>query len=113
MKQFGKLLLAAILGSVCTIGAVEFIKRDTVTLGYTVQSPVSSVNFTKDENGRTIPLDFTAVAEQVTPAVVYIKSIQSEGSREQGQYSDPFREFFGPRGQPGPSQSSGSGVIIN
>src|SRR5690606_9093155 len=26
---------------------------------------------------------------------------------------DPFREFFGPRMQQGPSQSSGSGVIIN
>jgi Do/DeqQ family serine protease len=112
MKQFGKLFLAAILGSVCTIGAVEFIKRDTVTLGYTVQSPVSNVTYTKDENGRTVPLDFTAIAEQVTPAVVFIKSTQDQPSRDQGQ-NDPFRDFFGPRIQQGPSQSSGSGVIIN
>lgn len=112
MKQFGKLFLAAILGSVCTIGAVDFIRKDKVTLGYTVQSPVSNVAFTKDENGRTIPLDFTAVAEQVTPAVVFIKSTQSERVQTQ-QLPDPFRDFFGPRIQQGPSQSSGSGVIIN
>lgn len=112
MKQFGKLFLAAILGSVCTIGAVEFVKKDTITLGYTVQTPVSNVTYTKDENGRTIPLDFTAVAEQVTPAVVYIKST-AEGRGRQPQSYDPFRDFFGPRAQQGPTQSSGSGVIIN
>ena len=32
---------------------------------------------------------------------------------DQEQYLDPFRDFFGPRGPQGPSQSSGSGVIIN
>jgi Do/DeqQ family serine protease len=113
MRQFGKLFLAAILGSVCTVGVLQFIQKDNVTIGYTVQAPVSKVNYTKDENGRTVPLDFTAIAEQVTPAVVFIKSTQSTSSREQNQYYDPFRDFFGPRMQQGPSQSSGSGVIIN
>jgi serine protease Do len=113
MKQFGKLFLAAILGSVCTIGALEFIKNDEVKLGYTVQSPISNVAFAKDKNGATIPLDFTAIAEQVTPAVVFIKSTTDNRGREQSQSYDPFRDFFGPRSQQGPSQSSGSGVIIN
>jgi serine protease Do len=113
MKQFGKLFLAAVLGSVCTVGAFQYLKEETVTLGYSVQAPVSNVTFTKDENGRTIPLDFTAIAEQVTPAVVHIKSSQATQPRSRNEYYDPFRDFFGPRAQPGPSQSSGSGVIIN
>ncbi len=113
MKRFGTLFLAAILGSLCTVGVLEFYKKDTVTLGYTTQPPVSQVSYTTDENGRTIPLDFTAIAGQVTPAVVHIKSTQNGRMQQQGQGVDPFRDFFGPRYQPGPSQSSGSGVIIN
>ncbi len=113
MKRFATLFLAAILGSLCTVGVFEFYKKDTVTLAYTTQPAVSQVAYTTDENGRTIPLDFTAIAEQVTPAVVHIKSTQNGRTHEQGQDADPFRDFFGPRYQPGPSQSSGSGVIIN
>src|SRR5687768_42658 len=111
MKRFGTLFLAAILGSLCTLGVVEFYKKDTVTLGYTNQAPVSQVAYTTDENGRAIPLDFTAIAAQVTPAVVHIKSTQ-DGRVQEMPGNDPLRDFFGPRYQPGPSQSSGSGVII-
>ncbi len=48
------------------------------------------------------------------PAVVFIRSTQ-EGvnNNEEVQSIDPFRDFFGPRGPQGPSQSSGSGVIIS
>src|SRR5688572_30561441 len=113
MKRFGTLFLAAVLGSLCTVGVFEFYKKDAVTLAYTAQAPVSQVAYTTDENGHTIPLDFTAIAAQVTPAVVHIKSTQDGRTQEQEQGADPFRDFFGPRYQPGPSQSSGSGVIIN
>jgi serine protease Do len=113
MKRFGTLFLAAVLGSLCTIGVLEFYEKDAVTLAYTTQAPVSQVAYTTDKEGRTIPLDFTAIAAQVTPAVVHIKSTQDGRSQEQSQGTDPFRDFFGPRYQPGPSQSSGSGVIIN
>lgn len=112
MKRFGTLFFAAVLGSLCTVGVFKYYEKDTVTLSYTTQLPVSQVTYTTDENGRTIPMDFTAVAEKVTPAVVHIKSTQNGRIQEQ-IYSDPFRDFFGPRFQPGPSQSSGSGVIIN
>lgn len=111
MKRFGTLFLAAILGSLCTLGVVEFSRKDIVTLGYTNQPPVSQVAYTTDKEGHTIPLDFTAIAAQVTPAVVHIKSTQN-GRTQEGRGTDPFRDFFGPRYQPGPSQSSGSGVII-
>jgi serine protease Do len=112
MNQFGKLFLAAVLGSACTIGAHQYFKKDEATIGYSTQPPVSAVTYTKDENGRIFPTDFTAIAEQVTPAVVHIKSTQSTRARSTDEY-DPFREFFGPRTQQGPSQSAGSGVIIN
>src|SRR5688572_3433969 len=102
MKRFGTLFLAAILGSLCTVGVFEFYKKDAVTLAYTTQAPVSQVAFTTDENGRSIPLDFTAIAAQVTPAVVHIKSTQDGRTQEQPQGMDPLRDFFGPRYQPGP-----------
>jgi Do/DeqQ family serine protease len=111
MTRFGTLVLAAVLGSLLTIGTFKYLEKDAVTLSYATQAPVSQVTYTTDENGRIIPVDFTAIAEQVTPAVVHIRSTQTSRVREQS--ADPFRDFFGPRYQPGPSQSSGSGVIIN
>lgn len=112
MKRFAAIFLAAVLGSVCTIGGYEYFKKDDVALSYITQAPVSSVSYVKDENGREIPMDFTAIAEKATPAVVFIKSTKKSTNRQQEQLPDPFREFFGYRGQQGPSVSSGSGVII-
>jgi Do/DeqQ family serine protease len=113
MKRFSALLAAAILGSLLTLGAYQyFVKPEQpVTVQYVSGTPVSRIALTKDENGNTVPLDFTAVAEKVTPTVVHIKSTQ-KSTKTQPQYIDPFRDFFGPRNF-GPSQSSGSGVIIN
>lgn len=112
MKRFAAIFLAAVLGSVCTIGGYEYLKKDDVALSYITQTPVSNVSFVKDEKGNEIPMDFTAIAEKATPAVVFIKSQQFVNKREQNQVPDPFREFFGQRGPQGPSISSGSGVII-
>jgi Do/DeqQ family serine protease len=61
-----------------------------------------------------VPLDFTAAAEKVMPAVVHIRSSYENGrmgEEETGEF-DPFKEFFGPRSE-GPAQAGGSGVIIN
>lgn len=112
MKRFAAFFIAAVLGSVCTISAYEYFKKDDVALSYISQAPVSSVSFVKDAKGNEIPLDFTAIAEKATPAVVFIKSTTKMNARQQEQMPDPFREFFGYRGQQGPSVSSGSGVII-
>jgi serine protease Do len=112
MKRFAAFFVAAVLGSVCTISAYEYFKKDDVALSYISQTPVSSVSFVKDAKGNEIPLDFTAIAEKATPAVVFIKSTTKVSARQQEQIPDPFREFFGYRGQQGPSVSSGSGVII-
>ncbi|MDL5048536.1 trypsin-like peptidase domain-containing protein [Oscillatoria amoena NRMC-F 0135] len=113
MKRFSALLGAAILGSLLTLGAYQyyFKPEPPVTVQYVSGTPISKIALTKDENGNTVPLDFTAVAEKVTPTVVHIKSTQ-KSNPSQPKYIDPFRDFFGPRNY-GPSQSSGSGVIIN
>jgi len=115
MKQFGQLLLAAVLGSLCTLTAYQWTKeKDTgVKIEHVNGIPTSAVGYTINENGQAIPLDFTATAERVTKAVVHIRST-SEANVVQRDSEDPFQFFFGPNQAPrGPSQSSGSGVIIN
>jgi len=116
MKRFASLFLAAVLGSLCTLAAYQwfFTKETGVRLEYATGAPVNAVAYTVDENGQAVPLDFTQTAAKVTQAVVFIRSTQ-DGLRNQRseESADPFREFFGPRMQQGPSQSSGSGVIIN
>lgn len=114
MKRFAMFFLAAILGSLCTISAVEFFDQDeTVALSYITETPLQQVSYTHDENGRDIPLDFTAIAEKATPAVVFIKSKQERSGRQQNEIPEELRQFFGQRGPTGPSVSSGSGVIIS
>lgn len=116
MKRFGTLFLAAVLGSVSTIATFEWIdKKDDgkPKIEYLSGVPASKVAYKVDENGKVVALDFTTAAEKVMPAVVHIRSTQAGMREDQAQYLDPFRDFFGPRGPQGPSQSSGSGVIIN
>lgn len=115
MKQIGSLFLAAVLGSICTIASYNWLdpKQNDVRLEYMV--PTSNVAY-KASTKNAIGPDFTTIAETVTPAVVYIKSTQAASTqqRELPQGLDPFREFFGgPQFRQGPSESSGSGVIIN
>jgi serine protease Do len=116
MKRFASLFLAAVLGSASTVGIVKWLDNNKpVKLEYMSGVPTTQVAYKIDEHGQAVPLDFTQTAEAVTPAVVFIKSTQDAPRRSEAPAEgyDPFREFFGPRGPQGPSQSSGSGVIIN
>lgn len=118
MKRFASLFFAAVLGSVSTITAVKYLDNndEKVKLEYLTGVPASKVAYKVDENGEVVPLDFTTAAEKVMPAVVHIRSTQEAANNQPSnpEAMDPFREFFGPRYyQPGPSQSAGSGVIIN
>lgn len=119
MKRFASLLMAAILGSIMTLAVYEWFgtNGEKVRLDYLSSTPVSRTAYTVNEHGEAIPLDFTATAEKVTPAVVYIKSTQSHSQAlREPQYSNPFQFFFGPDApqmENRPMQSSGSGVIIN
>lgn len=117
MKRFGLLILAAALGSALTLLTTGYFgdARQGVRIEH-VGTPISQVAFAKNENGEVVPLDFTVTAEKVTRAVVHIRST-SEGVTARNrtpETADPFQFFFGPENrQRGPSQSSGSGVIIN
>ncbi len=120
MKRFGSLLLAAVLGSILTLIATRWFQPASqgVKIEHIAGVPASPVAYTVNEKGEAVPLDFTGTAAKVTQAVVHIRST-SEGlptARNRNiDPNDPFQFFFGPNGpvQPGPSQSSGSGVIIN
>lgn len=119
MKRFAHLILAAVLGSVISLAAFNFIyKKDRNTVVLEQQVPAAQVAFMRDaESGELIPLDFTATAEKVMSAVVHISSTSVRQSQAQSRRSpDPFRDFFffdQPPSRPMPRQSSGSGVIIN
>jgi serine protease Do len=115
MRKFGSLFLAAVLGSVCTVASFKFLGEDEgkVKVEYVSNVPTAKVAYKVDENGKAVPLDFTAAAEKVMPAVVHIRSSYESTPRSESEEFDPFREFFGPRNSPGPSQAGGSGVIIN
>jgi serine protease Do len=118
MRRFGSFFLAAVLGSVCTVASYQWLEndKDKVKLEYANHVPTAKVAYKVDENGKAVPLDFTIAAEKVMPAVVHISSTQHSTVKRQ-QSEDPFQFFFGPQMgpqlQPRPSQSSGSGVIIN
>lgn len=115
-KKMNSKKVLGILG-IATIGGL-------VALGISrVFSPQDKpVNFTYHETAKftlaekmadASVLDFVSVAEVSTPAVVHIKSTIKNTSRSQA--FNPFEDFFGPgfgSPQPGPQQSTGSGVII-
>src|SRR5450432_395880 len=114
MKQFSQLLMAAVLGSVCTISAYQWWGKDNagVRIEHVTALPTNNVAYNKKESGQPMSLDFTSTAEKVTKAVVHIRSTSTNSSSTSRESNDPMQFFFGP-GQRGPSQSTGSGVIIN
>ena len=117
MKQFGSLVLAAILGSTLTYFAFQWYgpAPSNVKIEHVEGMPVHSIGYVKNENGDLVPLDFTGTAEKVTKAVVHIRSTSSGRVVQRERSNDPWQYFFGPQGpiEQGPSQSAGSGVIIN
>lgn len=117
LKQFGFLMLAAILGSTLTVVALRWSGNDgsQVRIEHVDGAPVSNVGYATDSSGNPVSLDFTGVAAHVTKAVVHIRSTSAARSIQRDQ-ADPWQFFFGPSQPPmqrGPSQSTGSGVIIN
>jgi serine protease Do len=119
MKKFGSLMLAAILGSGITIAVNKWMgdsANQNVKIEHVNGVPSSQVAYRINEKGEAVALDFTGTAEKVTQAVVHIKSSQTGNSVSRERNSnDPLQFFFGPNGpmERMPSQSSGSGVIIN
>ncbi len=118
MKHFGSLLLAAVLGSVITIVASQWLVKDQpqgVKIEHINGVPASQVAYEVNEKGEVVPMDFTGTAEKVTKAVVHIRSVQERSARSESQIPEQFRQFFydSPFENQRPQQSTGSGVIIN
>lgn len=120
MKQFASLLAAALLGSVVTLSAYQWFNKNqqqqNVKIEHVSGVRSAQVAYRINEKGEAVALDFTGTAEKVTKAVVHIRSSQNSNSiARERDANDPFQFFFGPNGpmERGPSQSSGSGVIIN
>lgn len=113
-------MLAAILGSAITLVSTQWLNKEKnagVKIEHVSGVPISQVAYTKNSSGELVPMDFTATAEKVTKAVVHIKSTSKgfSSTRKNQQIPEQFRQFFfnDPFEQQGPSQSTGSGVIIN
>ncbi len=119
MKKIGSLILAAIIGSVISLGGYHFFinnsQQDGVQINY---QPTTPVSLTANSAGA---VDFTHASEKATPGVVHIKSkVTSSSGYAQQRVPDPFRDFFGddffsfpqPQ-QPRERVASGSGVIIS
>lgn len=113
MNKFFQLVVAAIIGSVITLAANQWFGNENakVKIEHIDGVPTAAVAYSINENGEAVPLDFTGTADKVTRAVVHIRSTQEGLSASR----DPLQDFFnGPSPfRRGPSQSSGSGVIIN
>ncbi len=121
-----KILIAALLGSMLTLGGFACFNRGEnkpvfieKAADFYHKTSIASVN----ENPQG---DFSAAAEAVIPGVVNIRStVGQQIARGQGRErpdeggSDPFEEFFGRRFRDfemrpqGPQKASGSGVIIS
>ncbi|MDZ7647707.1 MAG: hypothetical protein U5K54_11300 [Cytophagales bacterium] len=112
MKRFGSFLLAAVMGSMITIGASQWLMKDQqngVKIEHINGVPTSQVAYQVNEQGQIVPLDFTGTAERVTKAVVHIRSTQERTSSSNEQIPEQFRQFFfdSPYENQGPRQSTG------
>ncbi|MEL6987665.1 MAG: trypsin-like peptidase domain-containing protein [Bacteroidota bacterium] len=124
MKQFGLLILAAVLGGLITIGGSQLLKNSTTEI-----NPLSkTVGFENDAPaGINVPFDFVEAADKAKPVVVQIRAKESEvlakQRRQEENQNNPFgrmfeddffQDFFG--GQmfgPRTKRGSGSGVIFS
>jgi Do/DeqQ family serine protease len=118
MNKIGVTFLTACLGGAVAIGSYKLIEakfQDARSFEekqkvYFTNNPSPTINSSSGQ------LDFTEAAASVTPAVVHIKTTYkvNQGYSGRDQMQDLFEDFFGGRRRPqGPSQGSGSGVIIS
>lgn len=122
IKKFSMTAIVAVLSSVFTVLAVnQFSGRNSSS--FQQQQADHMAKFAKyaaTGNYSSLP-DFTYPAALTTPGVVHIKTEFNQVQQSRGFSNDPFRDFFGGQDfgfhgfpyQQGPSEASGSGVIIS
>jgi serine protease Do len=113
MKNITALIVAALVGSVVSLGTYRWLEGDRYaanSIDTVVQPPVHRVNY-----GLTAPessLNFAEAAKASINGVVHVKTKTMRNSQH---YVHPFHHFFFDQGAPQmqPQMGSGSGVIIS
>ena len=119
-NDFAKLLLAAVLGGLVTWGLAATLTPDR-TAGDHLSISERQALFqngavlTNNTEMGALP-DFRVAAKKTITGVVHIRSQMGE-SQPEPEANNPLEEFFGPFGgspfgRRGPSEASGSGVIL-
>lgn len=120
MKNVLKLISAALLGGVLSVGIWRAIDGQGSQIRYEIAPAHNAVQASYSANALGAPMDFdfTNAAGKAIPSVVHIRStIKETPSVQQLQIPEPFRDFFGDNNlgnnqKPEPAVASGSGVII-
>lgn len=96
-------------------------QKPTTSIEQLQNKSIVKVDTSLTSQSKTILVDFKYAARKVIPGVVHVKSTWQVSRQERQGVPDPFRDFFndddwfhffGPFGQRGPKQGSGSGVIL-
>lgn len=121
MKNVLKLISAALLGGVLSIGIWRAIEGPNNQIRYEIAPAHNAVQASYAANALGAPMDFdfTSAAGKAIPSVVHIRStVKETPTMQQLQIPEPFRDFFGDNFGASPDQkvepaiASGSGVII-
>ncbi len=109
------MLFSSLLGATIAIGGFQLLNGQKED--FTSFEDRQNVRFSNylDTTSVVVPagLNFVYAAKAATPGVVHIRSkYTSTPASNNNQFDQYFRDFFGDRGQRGPSGASGSGVII-
>jgi len=116
MKNALGVFAIAIIGGLTALGLNHLLNDDSKdqTSQITYQAPINYVKLPSSGSAE-IAIDFTTAAASSVHSVVNVKTTYPLETQNQYMY-DPFRDFFGYRGQRQPQQapvSTGSGVIIS
>ena len=111
MKNYSNLLAGLVGGLLVLFGNYiigQFTGKNVETIVLGKNESRNNVRFTNGDGNLKAPVDFSAAAEEVMPAVVNVTSITQYKART--DWEKRYMELFG---APDANQSTGSGVIIS
>ena len=111
MKNYSNLFAGLVGGLLVLFGNYiigQFSGKNVETIVLGKSESKNNVRFTNGDGNLRAPVDFSAAAEEVMPAVVNVTSITQYKART--DWEKRYMELFG---APDANQSTGSGVIIS
>ena len=111
MKNYSNLFAGLVGGLLVLFGNYiigQFTGKNVETIVLGKNESKNNVRFTNGDGNLKAPVDFSAAAEEVMPAVVNVTSITQYKART--DWEKRYMELFG---APDANQSTGSGVIIS